>query len=64
MSTKKAVRPLFYRHGKDKIFLESVDNTLAVRHKASARAQVRKLLRSLGELSEIESERLLVVHLP
>ena len=40
------------------------DNTLAVRYETSDRAQVRKILRSLGELSETESQRLLIVRLP
>lgn len=64
MRTKKTAGSLFYGHGKGKVYLKPVANTLAVRHKASAREQVRKTLRSLGELSEIESQRLLVVHLP
>ena len=40
------------------------DNTLAVRYATSSKAPVRKTLRSLGELSETESQRLFIVHLP
>jgi hypothetical protein len=64
MRTKKAAGPHFYRQGKSKIYLEPVDNTLAVRYEASGKALVRKALRSLGELSETESQRLLIVRLP
>ncbi len=64
MRTKKATGPHFYRHGKSKVYLEPIDNTLAVRYETSGRAQVRKALRALGEVSENKSERLLLVHLP
>lgn len=64
MHKKRAAGSHFYRQGKSKVYIEPVDNTLAVRYNTSARAQVRKALRSLGQLSEIESQGLLVVHLP
>jgi hypothetical protein len=64
MRTKKAAGPHFYRQGKRKVYLEPADNILAVRYETSSKAQVRKLLRSLGKLSETESQRLLIVRLP
>lgn len=65
MRSKEPARH-FYRQGKTKVYLKPVDNTLAVRYNKNARAQVRKTLRSLGEVievSEIESQQLFIVHL-
>jgi hypothetical protein len=63
MRIKKAAGPHFYRQGKRKVYLDPVDNILAVRYETSSKAQIRKVLRSLGELSETQSERLLIVRL-
>lgn len=65
MRAKKPARH-FYRQGKTKVYLKPVDNTLALRYNKSARAQVRKTLRSLGgviEVNEIASQQLFIVHL-
>ena len=53
----------FYRQGKTKVYLKPVDNTLAVRYRQRAKAQVRKALRSLGQVSEIKSQQLFIVEL-
>ena len=63
MRAKKTAGRHFYRQGKTKVYLKPVDNTLAVRYNSSAKSQVRKILSSLGQLSEIESQRLFIVQL-
>lgn len=63
MRAKKSAGRQFYRQGNTKVYLKPVDNTLAVRYNQSARAQVRRRLSSLGELSEIESQQLFIVYL-
>jgi hypothetical protein len=64
MRAKKSASRHFYRQGKTKVYLKPVDDTLAVRYNKSAKAQVRKTLRSLGQVSEIESQQLFILHLP
>ena len=64
MRSKKPGRH-FYRQGKTKVYLKRVDDMLAVRYNKSAKAQVRKTLRALGEVDdvrEIESQRLFIAH--
>ena len=64
MRAKKPAGRHFYRQGKAKVYLRRVDNTLAVRYDKVAKAQVRKALRALGdvtEVSEIESQQLFIV---
>ncbi len=66
MRAKKPAGRHFYRQGKTKVYLKPVNNTLAVRYNKSGKAQVRKTLRSLGEVSdvsEIESQQLFIVRL-
>jgi len=63
MRAKKPASHHFYRQGKTKVYLKPVDNTLAVRYNKNAKAQVRGTLRSLGQVSEIESQQLFIVHL-
>ena len=64
MRAKKSAGRHFYRQGKAKVYLKPVDNTLAVRYNKTAKARVGKTLGSLGQVSEIESQKLFIVRLP
>ncbi|MDQ2922364.1 MAG: hypothetical protein M3R52_12245 [Acidobacteriota bacterium] len=63
MRAKKPAGRHFYRQGKTRVYLKPVDDTLAVRYNKRAKSQVRKTLGSLGQVSEIESQQLFIVHL-
>lgn len=63
MRAKKSAGRQFYRQGKTKVYLKPVDNTLAVRYNKSAKTPVGKTLRSLGQVNEIKSQQLFIVHL-
>jgi len=61
---ERAARRAFYRQGKRKVYMEPLDNTIAVRYRESAEADVYEVLRSLGQVRLIESQRLLIVEFP
>lgn len=52
-----------YRHGKSKVYLQTVEDVLAVRY-ANSKKEVRKALSTLGKVREIEPQKLFVVQLP
>lgn len=51
-----------YRHGKTKVYLQPVDDALAVRY-ANSKEEVRAALSSLGKVREVEPQNLFVVQL-
>jgi hypothetical protein len=63
MPTKTTARRPFYRQGKTKVYLELLENTLAVRYKKSEKADIYAALRSLGQVRDIESQEMFIVHL-
>jgi hypothetical protein len=52
-----------YQQGKRKIYVEPLEDRLAVRYSEDAKESVRNALRSLGEVKSVESQRLLIVEL-
>lgn len=52
-----------YRQGKTKVYLQPVDDVLAVRY-ANSKEEVREALSSLGKVREVEPQKLFVVQLP
>jgi len=52
-----------YRHGKNKVYLQHVDDVLAVRYTKS-KEEVRKALTPLGKVREVEPQNLFIVQLP
>src|SRR4051812_1135380 len=63
MHARKPVNRHFYRQGKSRVYLTPVDDILAVRYDRTAKAEVRKILRLLGQVREIESQQLYLVEL-
>ena len=51
-----------YRQGKSKVYLQPVDDVLAVRY-ANSKEEVREALSSLGKVREVEPQKLFVVQL-
>jgi hypothetical protein len=51
-----------YRHGKTKVYLQPVDDVLAVRY-AKSEVEVRAALSSLGKVKEVEAQKLFIVQL-
>ncbi len=52
-----------YRQGKSKVYLQPVDDVLAVRY-AISKEEVRAALSLLGKVREVEAQKLFIVQLP
>jgi len=52
-----------YRQGKTKVYLQPVDDVLAVRY-AHSKEEVREALSSFGKVRELEAQKVLIVQLP
>ena len=51
----------FYKHGNKKIYVEPLDNIIAVRYREGTKTDVCRALRSLGQVQAKESQRLAIV---
>jgi hypothetical protein len=63
MKSKEPSGRRSYRQGRTKIYLQPVEDVLAVRY-ANSKEEVRKTLSSLGKVKEVEPQKLFVVQLP
>lgn len=63
IGAKTPASRVFYRHGKRKVYMEPLDDTVAVRCHEDAEEPVCAALRSLGRVQKVESHRLLIVEL-
>ena len=62
MKSKRQTGRRSYRHGKDKVYLQPVDDVVAVRY-ASSKGELRKALSSFGTVKEVEPQQLFVLQL-
>ena len=62
MKSKPQTGRRSYRHGKDKVYLQPVEDVVAVRY-ASSKEELRKALSSFGTVKEVEQSQLFMVQL-
>lgn len=60
----RPARRTFYRSAARRVFVEPLDNTLAVRYREGARDEIDKMLRPLGRVRSLDKQRLLIVESP
>ena len=62
MKSKPQTRRRSYKHGKNKVYLQPVEDVVAVRY-ASSKEELRKALGSFGTVNDNEQQQLFVVQL-
>ena len=62
MKSKPQTGRRSYRHGKNKVYLQPVEDVVAVRY-ASSRDKLRDALSAFGKVKEVEPQQLLMVQL-
>jgi len=62
MKSKPQTGRRSYRHGKNKVYLQPVEDVVAVRY-ASSKEELRKALSSFGTVREVEPQQLFMVQL-
>ena len=62
MKSKPQTGRRSYRHGKNKVYLQPVEDVVAVRY-SSSKEELRKALGSFGSVRDIEPQKLLMVQL-
>lgn len=60
----RRLRRASYRSAARRVFVEPLDNTIAVRYREGSRDEINKMLRSLGPVRSLDSQRLLIVESP
>jgi hypothetical protein len=61
---EEPVEPIVYRQNSRDVVVECLDDTLAVRYRPETKERVREELMVLGDVTPVESQRLLIVRLP
>ena len=62
MKSKPQTRRRSYRHGKNKVYLQPVEDVVAVRF-ASSKEELRKALSAFGNVKEVEQQQLFMLQL-
>ena len=62
MKSKPQTRRRSYRHGKNKVYLQPVEDAIAIRY-ASSKEELREALSSFGTVKEVEQQQLFMVQL-
>jgi len=62
MKSKSQTGRRSYRHGKNKVYLQPVEDVVAVRY-ASSKEELRKALASFGTVKDVEQQQLFMVQL-
>ena len=62
MKSKRQTGRRSYRHGKNKVYLQPVEDVVAVRY-ASSKEELREALSSFGHVKEVEPQKLFIIQL-
>src|SRR5918994_1733729 len=62
MKSKPQTSRRSYRHGKNKVYLQPVEDVIAVRY-GSSKEELREALRSFGTVKEVEQQQLFMLQL-